>query len=69
MLTKILRAGFCLFFLLVSASLQAENEYWQSLDGPYWVKGIDIAYGAAGEGRAWHRYLIGNDGNYTKLFY
>jgi photosystem II stability/assembly factor-like uncharacterized protein len=52
----------------LSASVYAQHQ-WTNLDGPYWVNGIDVAYGNSGLGQAWHRYLFGIDGINNNMFY
>ncbi len=32
-------------FISMAAYAQSENSRWQSLDGPYWCRGIDVAIG------------------------
>jgi parallel beta-helix repeat protein len=52
----------------LSPATYAQHQ-WTSLDGPYWANGIDVAYGKGGGTQAWHRYVIGTDGDVKKLFY
>ncbi|HBY99845.1 MAG TPA: hypothetical protein DEO84_00865 [candidate division Zixibacteria bacterium] len=39
----------------------AINEYWHTLNGPYWVNGVDVAYGPSDQYHDWYRYLIGHN--------
>ena len=66
---KIFYLGLILAFSFVLKA-NAANEYWQTLDGPYWVNGIDVAYGPKDleEHNAWYRYLVGCDGIDVKPF-
>jgi len=57
-----------LFAMTATTSL-AEPHSWTSLNGPYWVNGIDVAYGYNAGDQSWHRYLAGNDGQETRVFY
>jgi parallel beta-helix repeat protein len=52
----------------LSPAIYAQHQ-WTSLDGPYWAKGIDVAYGMSGNNQDWHRYLIGSDGDERNLYY
>jgi hypothetical protein len=65
---RIIFLGIAVAFSLVLKAYAAD-EYWQSLDGPYWVNGVDVAYGNGHQTRDWHRYLIGNNGSETNLFH
>jgi hypothetical protein len=65
---RIFLLGLILAFSFVLRA-KAANEYWQSLDGPYWANGIDVAYGTSDANHEWYRYLIGNNGSETNLFH
>jgi hypothetical protein len=60
-------AGIFVLFQL-AAAVDIPHQ-WTDLNGPYWAKGVDVAYGLGGDNQAWHRYLIGSDGNETDLYY
>jgi hypothetical protein len=42
---------------------------WTYLNGPEWVKGVDVAYGHVFGDFSWQRYLIGSNGNETRPFF
>jgi hypothetical protein len=59
MLRKILVMGL-LLTVCSGIGLYAEPTRWTSLNGPYWVNGVDVAYGSndvLGQNE-WYRYLI-----------
>jgi len=68
MIKRIFCMGLLMAFSLC-VKAHAINEYWQRLNGPYWVNAIDVAYASNYQTQAWHRYLIGTDGSDRKLFY
>jgi hypothetical protein len=55
------------FLLIGSGIIKAADEHWTSLNGPYWVDGIDVAYGVRGLNEQWFRYLVGSNGFERKV--
>jgi photosystem II stability/assembly factor-like uncharacterized protein len=67
---RIILLGLILAFSFVLKAYAA-NEYWQTLDGPYWVNGVDVAYGPrdVDNDHPWYRYIIGSDESDRRPFY
>jgi hypothetical protein len=66
MLKHFMLVGCCLFVAFGLA--RAADEHWQTLNGPYWANGIDVAYGTSGQNEQWFRYLIGPENGDTRVF-
>jgi hypothetical protein len=67
---RILIVSFCCVMIVFAAAYGQHR--WTNLDGPYWVNGIDVAYGYSDDPQPtneWYRYLIGSDGNSDELLY
>ncbi|MCP4581493.1 MAG: T9SS type A sorting domain-containing protein [candidate division Zixibacteria bacterium] len=69
MFRYILYLSMFILLLVPISQAQVEVHEWTSLDGPYWSRGIDVAFGAGDQYNDWYRYLIGADKSDTQIFY
>ena len=60
--------GLIVFMLVPVLIAQTGEHEWASLNGPYWVKTVDVAFGNTVGGTDWYRYMIGNNAEDIGLY-